>query len=336
MHMGNELLTPSVAGAFYVAAGAGIAYASVKARKELDEKRVPLLGVLGAFVFAAQMVNFPIFTGATGHFVGGALLAIVLGPHAAALSMAAIVILQCLIAKDGGLLSLGANIFNMAIVGPYAAHAVFRTIVPSREGGEAVGRARVYAATFAAAMVSILAGAILLPVEVVVSGVCKVPLHVFAGVMAGVHTLIGAAEGVITFAAVVALARMRPDIVPGVAPGGKGGGGLPLKTVAASILVAAVLVGGFLSLAASESPDGLEWTLMKKSVVDEETHNPAARVADDVGERISLFPDYNRPGERWYWTTVSGILGALLVLGVAFAAGRMLRRSSSPTVEQGG
>lgn len=103
LHMGNELLTLPVAGTFIAAAGAGVGYASFKARKELDERRVPLLGVLGAFVFAAQMVKFPILIlpGVTGHFVGGALLAIVLGPHAAVLGMAAIVIVQCIVFQDG-------------------------------------------------------------------------------------------------------------------------------------------------------------------------------------------------------------------------------------------
>ncbi len=329
MHMGNELLTLPVAGGFYAAAGAGIVYASVKARKEFDEKRVPLLGVLGAFVFAAQMVNFPLLPGTSGHFVGGVLLAIVLGPHAAALGMSAIVIVQCLVFQDGGLLALGCNLVNMALVGPYVGYGIFRAIVP---GESTPGRARLYGASFVAALGSILAGAILVPIQVALSGVSQVPFFTFLGTMAGVHVLIGAAEGAITFTVLAALARMRADLVPGL----KAEGGFPLKTVALSVLVAAILIGAFVSLAASGSPDGLEWTLESKKVIVEDGHNPAAEIADSAGRTIALLPDYNRPDERWYWTTVSGILGSLLVLGVAFAAGRTLRRSSPKAEGQSG
>jgi len=320
MHMGNELLTLPVAGGLYAAAGTGIAYASVKARRDLDEKRVPFLGVLGAFVFAAQMVNFPVLPGTSGHFVGAAFLAIVLGPHAAALGMAAIVIVQCLVFQDGGILALGANLVNMALVGPYVAYGVFRALVPQ---GSTPGRARLYGVSFASALVAIVAGATLVPVEVALSGVSRVPFTAFLGTMVGVHVLIGAVEGVVTFALLESLARIRAEFVPGVGAGGS----FPVKTALASVVAAAVLVGAFLSLAASGSPDGLEWTVDEKAVLDQDRPNPAAETADDVGGKIALLPDYTRPGEGWYWTTLSGVLGAMLVLGVAFAAGRALRRA---------
>ncbi|MHC5055306.1 MAG: energy-coupling factor ABC transporter permease [Planctomycetota bacterium] len=319
VHMGNELLTLPVAAGTFVAAGAGVAYASCKARDELDEKRIPLLGVLGAFVFAAQMVNFPILPCTSGHFVGAALLAIVLGPHAAALGMTAIVIVECLVFQDGGLLALGANVVNMAIVGPYVAWGVFRLIVPS---GSAPGSARLYGASFLAAFASILAGATILPLEVALSGVLAVPLHVFLRTMVGVHALIGAAEGAITFAVLVALARMRPGLVPGA----RAEGGWPLKTALASILAAALVTGGLLSLAASSSPDGLESAVEAGLVIDEGTPNAAAEGADYAGERIALIPDY---GERWYLTSLSGVLGALLVLGLGAGVARALSRRAT-------
>ncbi len=303
MHMGNELLTLPAAGALFAGAGAGIAFSSAKARRGLDERRAPLLGVLGAFVFAAQMVNFPVLPGTSGHFLGAALLAILLGPHAAALGMAAIVIVQCLVFQDGGLLALGANLLNMALAAPYVAWAAFRAIAPA--AGEP-GRARFYAASFAAAMASVLAGALLVPLEAAASGVVRIPLPVFLGTMAGVHAVIGAAEGAITFAVLAALARMRPDLLPGAKPAP---GGLPLAAACASVLIAALLTAGFLSLAASERPDGLEATL-------EKTKAGEAAPADPAGERIAILPDYSRPGGGWYWTTVSGILGTLLVLAL--------------------
>jgi cobalt/nickel transport system permease protein len=328
MHMGNELLTLPVAGALAACAAAGIAAAAARARRDLDERRAPLLGVLGAFVFAAQMVNFPVLPGTSGHFVGAALLAILLGPHAAALGMASIVIVQCLVFQDGGLLALGANLVNMALVGPYAAWAVYRLVAPR---GAPVSRVRLYAASFLAALASILAGAALVPIEVAAADVSRVPLPLFLGTMLGIHALIGAAEGILTFAVLAALARMRPDLLPG-APAGAGG--LPLRAVALSIVVTALLVAGFLSLAASGSPDGLDSTIERTKAVDSEKPNPAAEAAEHAGTSIALLPDYSGPGGAWYWTTVAGLLGALLVLGVAAAAGRTLRgtrnRRSTP------
>jgi cobalt/nickel transport system permease protein len=316
MHMGNELLTLPAAGALFAGAGTGIAFAAARARRGLDEARAPLLGVLGAFVFAAQMVNFPVLPGTSGHFLGASLLAILLGPHAAALGLSAIVIVQCLVFQDGGLLALGANLLNMALAAPYAAWAAFRAIAPA--SGEA-GRGRFYAAAFAASMASVLAGAILVPIEVAAAGVARIPLPFFLGTLAGVHAVIGAAEGAITFAVLVSLARMRPDLLPGTRPAP---GGPPLAAVVLSIGAAALLVAGFLSLAASGKPDGLEATLEKTKAVEGAPADPAARAADRAGERIAILPDYTRPGGGWYWTTVSGLLGCLLVLGLTTAARR--------------
>jgi cobalt/nickel transport system permease protein len=314
--MGNELLTLPVAAGTFIAAGAGVAYASYRGRDELDEKRIPLLGVLGAFVFAAQMVNFPVLPGTSGHFVGAALLAIVLGPHAAALGMTAIVIVQCLVFQDGGLLALGANVVNMAIVGPYVAWGVFKLIAPA---GSVPRSARLYGASFLAAFASILAGATILPLEVALSGVLAVPLHVFLGTMGGVHALVGAAEGAITFVVLVALARMRPGLLQAVKPEG----GWPLKTALVSILVTALVTGGLVSLAASSSPDGLESTLEAGRVIDDQTPNTVAEEADHLGERVALIPDY---GDRWYLTSLSGVLGILLVLGLGAGVARALER----------
>ena len=337
MHMGNELLTLPVAGGLAVAAGAGVAFAAARARRDLDERRVPLLGVLGAFVFAAQMVNFPVLPGASGHFVGGALLAILLGPHAAALGMAAIVIVQCLVFQDGGLLALGANVLSMAVVGPYVAYGVFRALVapgrsepgPPSGAGAAPGRGRVYCASFLAGLSSVLAGALLVPLEVALAGVSPVPLHVFLGTMAGVHVVIGAAEGAITFAVLVALAGLRAELVPGLPAGGR----VPLPAVALSIAGAGLLLAAFVSLAASGSPDGLEWTLDAAGAVADRAV-PAAAAADAAASRIALLPGCSGPGGRWYWTSVSGVLGSLLVFGVVSAAARAVRRARrAPSAE---
>jgi cobalt/nickel transport system permease protein len=251
--------------------------------------------------------------------VGAALLAILLGPHAAALGMAAIVIVQCVVFQDGGLLALGANLVNLALAGPYAAWAVFRAVAPA---GRDTGRTRLYLGSVLAALASILAGALLVPLEVAASGICRVPLAVFLGTLAGIHVLIGSVEGVLTFAVLAALARMRPGLLPG-APAATDG--LSVRAVAASVALAALLVAGFLSLAASGAPDGLESTLERTKAVDTASPNPAAGAADRAGKAVALLPDYSGPGGAWYWTSVAGALGVLLVLGMGAAATRGLR-----------
>ncbi len=330
MHMGNELLSIPVAAGCGVISATGIAVASVRAKKTLDERRVPLLGVLGAFVFAAQMVNFPVLPGTTGHFVGGALLAILLGPDAAVLAMAAILIVQCLVFQDGGLLALGANILNMGVFGSYVGYALYRAMVGRRERLTPV---RLYGAAFLASMGAVVGGATLVPIEVGLSGVSQIPFHVFFGAMVGVHVLIGTGEGLITFAALLALGRLRPDLVPGRVAANEG---LPVKTAIASILAAALVVGGLFSLAAATSPDGLESTVAHQHVLAGHpepgaTEETPAEAADRLSSRIALFPDYNRPDQRWYWTSVSGVLGLLLVFGLVYLFGRLLRAPAPRT-----
>jgi len=324
VHMGNELLTLPTAGALAAGAAGGLSWASARARRTLDERRAPLLGILGAFVFAAQMVNFPVLPGTSGHFLGAALLAILLGPHAAALGMASIVIVQCLLFQDGGLLALGANLLNMALAAPYAAWAAFRALLPP---GTAPGRARLGAAAFAAALASVLAAATLVPLEVAAAGVARIPLPVFLGTMAAVHAVIGLAEGIFTVAVLAFLARLRPDLLPGPDAGEKG---LPGKAAALGLGAAALLVAGLLSLASSDAPDGLEATVERTGALRGTAENPAATVVGRVQERVALLPDYSRPGGGRYWTAVSGILGCLLVLGLASAARRALAGRKGP------
>ena len=170
MHMQNELLTPATAVGLFVLAGAGLGFASWQVRLRFDSAKVPLMGVMGAFVFAAQMINFPILPGTSGHLGGGVLLAILLGPHAATLVMASILIVQCLIFQDGGLLALGANIINMGIIPCYLGYGLFHLLAGARPR-----TGRLYAAVFAATLVGMVAGAAMVPFEVWMSGVLRVP-----------------------------------------------------------------------------------------------------------------------------------------------------------------
>jgi cobalt/nickel transport system permease protein len=336
MHMANELLTPGVAAGFGAASAAAVGYSSWKVRRNLDDSKIPLMGVMGAFVFAAQMVNFQILPGSSGHLGGGLLLAILLGPWAATLVMTAILIVQCLVFNDGGLLALGANIFNMGIVPCWLGYGIYRALIGRRGGERPVSPGRLYVSCFTATFLGMLVGAAMVPVQVALSGVSAVPFPKFFAVMMGVHLLIAAVEGVVTFAVIFFIHKMRPALVLDGAPvEGKMSG----RAVAATFLVVAMVVAGFFSLLASGLPDGLEYVLgdheqelvLDRPVIDEAKVAPVAEAARGFQEKLAPLPDYSKPAANGaepaaWWTSLSGILGSAIVLammaGVAWALKR--------------
>lgn len=326
MHMANELLTPSVAGAFILLVACVLAFASRQTRRAFDPTRVPLMGVLGAFVFAAQMVNFPILPGTSGHLGGGVLLAILLGPHAATLVMAAILIVQCLIFQDGGLLALGTNILNMGIVPCYLGCALFHVLAGARPAA-----GRLYAAVFAATLVGMVMGAALVPLEVWASGRLTVPLREFLAVMVGLHLLVGLGEAVITFLVVGYVCRVRPQLLGTVADRLHASGkGLSMASVAVSFAVVALLLAGLVSLYASSAPDALESIASAEqpgapTAVTAEA-SPAAERVGKLQQRAAPLPDYQIPGwSQALGTSISGLVGTAVTLAVVWLIGRSLR-----------
>lgn len=207
MHIPDGFVsTPVAVGGIVVAAGA-VAYAVKATNKRLGEKQVPLMGVLAAFIFAAQMLNFPVAGGTSGHFVGAALAAILLGPWAGLLIMSCVLLVQCLVFQDGGLLALGANIFNMGIVGCFLGYYVYRGVVllmGDRRAAALVGGG-------IAGWTSTVMAAIFCAVELGISG--TVPLHVALPAMGGVHALIGVGEGLITAGVLALVMATRPDLM---------------------------------------------------------------------------------------------------------------------------
>jgi cobalt/nickel transport system permease protein len=195
----------TVATTYAVSAG-GISYAVKEANKKLKEKHVPLMGVLAAFIFAAQMLNFPIAVGTSGHLIGAALAAILLGPWASVLIMSCVLIAQCLIFQDGGLLALGANIFNMGIVASFSAYFLYRlstTVFGDNKKGRLIGG-------FIGAWASVILASTACALELVISGTS--PLVVALPAMAGIHTLIGIGEGLITGMALSLVLVTRADL----------------------------------------------------------------------------------------------------------------------------
>ncbi|MFH1022144.1 MAG: energy-coupling factor ABC transporter permease [Planctomycetota bacterium] len=314
MHLGNEVLSVPVAAVSGAVAIGAVALAARRLRRTAEPAKVPLMGVLGAFVFAAQMVNFPVGFGASGHLVGSILLAVLLGADAAFLAMASILVIQCLIFQDGGILALGCNILNMGLLPCYGGRWMYDRIVPA-------GRAtpsRAWLGMSLACLVTVPLGAVLAALEISISGVSDAPLRTLLWFIAGIHVLIAFGEGILTFAVVGSLARMRPDLA-----GLDGAGRVSLRAVTASLAAAAAVVAGFLSLVASSLPDGLERTLEHLGV------RPAPSPADGVQAAIALFPDYTLPGRSGVWLTpAAGLIGTAVTLAVVWIISRFLRRKS--------
>jgi cobalt/nickel transport system permease protein len=207
MHIPDGFLNIATVATTYTVSAGGVGNAVRMANKKLGEKQVPLMGILAAFIFAAQMLNFPIAGGTSGHLIGAALAAILLGPWAAVLIMSCVLIAQCLIFQDGGLLALGANIFNMGIVASFSSYYIYRLIISlmgdSRKGTLIGG--------FAGAWGSVFLAAIFCALELAVSGAS--PVGVVLPAMAGFHALIGIGEGLVTAAVLSLVLATRADLL---------------------------------------------------------------------------------------------------------------------------
>jgi cobalt/nickel transport system permease protein len=214
MHMSDGIVDPPTSVIFGVIALAGVGFCAVRARDELDDRTVPLAGLVAAFIFAVQMVNFPILPGVSGHLLGGALAAILVGPYTGALSIAIVLVVQSLLFADGGITALGTNITNMALIGVAAGYstAVLLYAIARRRGRDVAG-AGLGVIAFVSAVVGTVCAAMGFVIEYAIGGAALTSLPTVAGYMFGTHVLIGAGEGLITAITVLAVARSRPDLV---------------------------------------------------------------------------------------------------------------------------
>jgi cobalt/nickel transport system permease protein len=263
------------------------------------------MGVLAAAIFAGQMLNFTVVGGTSGHLMGAAIATILLGPWAAILVMTTVVSVQALIFQDGGLLVLGANIFNMGIVGVTVSYFVYRTL-RRLSGGQRWG---VFAGGFVAAWLSIEIAALVVGLQLAFSGVS--PANIAIPAMAGIHALIGIGEGLITLGALALVAASRPDLLE--AGEGRTVGGMAVWAAGLGIAIALAIA----SPLASAYPDGLEWVAEQKGFLE---------IAQ--GPAYEIIPDYVFPGvpNEAMATILAGIIGVLIVFGVALLVA-YLRRS---------
>lgn len=339
MHMADALISPAVGGTMWAASAAVIGYCSKKVREDPDDRKIPLMAVLGAFIFAAQMINFTIpGTGSSGHLGGGMILAILLGPYAAFLTMASVLAVQALFFADGGLLALGCNIFNLGFLPGFIAYPlIYKTIVGNRAGGK-----RLFAAAAISAVVALQLGAFSIVVQTVVSAVSELPFGTFILVMQPIHLAIGLLEGLATTAVVAFVWNARPEIwnattdpIPA--------GAVSIRNMLIGFLAAAVVVGGILSWFASANPDGLAWSIFKTAGTEQlETPQQGAHAAlDKIQQKAAVLPDYGlqtdaaggAPAEERdtetvvdAGKTVSGLVGGALTLLIAGLIGWVLKR----------
>ena len=333
MHMADALLHPAVGAVMYAATAAAVTVSAVKLKKDEEPAKLPTMAVTAALVFAGQMINYTIpGTGSSGHLCGGMLLSALLGPYAGFLSMAVILAIQCLFFADGGLLALGANCWNMAFYGCFVGYfLIWRPIMKSKWFGEgrSAERARIITASIAGCVITLQLGALSVVIETSLSGITELPFGAFVALMQPIHLAIGLVEGLITAAVLVFVYDSRPELLQGVELSESEGGKRSLRTVVAILAAVAIVVGGGLSLMASSNPDGLEWALFGNKDggystnmgLDEEqfgVESTAAEKAGSIQEKTSFLPDYSFPGsDSAAGTSVSGIVGAAIVAGVA-------------------
>ncbi len=340
MHMADALLSPAVGGTMWVATASTIAFCAKKIQMNLDDRKIPLMGVLGAFIFAAQMINFTIpATGSSGHLGGGMILAILLGPYAAFLTIASVLTVQALFFADGGLLALGCNIFNLGVFPCFIAYPlIYKPIVGNNPTPMKIG----IGATLAG-IVGLQLGALGVVVETVLSGISELPLSSFLSVMLPIHLAIGLVEGLVTTAVVTFVWKARPEILD-ISSQAEAAGKFSIKNVLAGLGIAAVITGGALSWFASSSPDGLEWSMFRVSGSEElETPRDGIHhVLASLQEKTSILPDYGfkateteetaseKPASSWpavdAGTSTSGLVGGGLTLVLAAFIGMLFKR----------
>ena len=349
MHMADALLSPAVAGTMYTASVATATLSIYKLKKEektlegTNFKRLPTMAVMSALVFAGQMINYTIpGTGSSGHICGGMLLTALLGPWAGFLSMISVLLIQCLFFADGGLMALGANIWNMAFYGCFVGYfLIWRPIMRTK----IASKAKIVFASIVGCVITLQMGAFSVVLETQLSGITDLPFSAFVSLMQPIHLAIGMVEGIATSLILVFVHQASPDLIKDI--NDEKASKFSLKGTLAVLIVCVLAIGGGFSLLASGNPDGLEWALFGNTEysekasnmgLDEEDYGVKRSVADkaqSIQDKTSFLPDYVFSGdeENPLGTTTSGILGsafvAVLALVICLAGGFFKKKKSS-------
>ena len=297
MHMVDALLSPAVGGMMCVVSASANVYAAKKVKRdELCEKKIPIIGVMGAFIFAAQMINFAIpGTGSSGHIGGGILLAAVIGGFPALVSISVVLIIQCLFFADGGVLALGCNIFNLGVIPCLIVYPLLLKpfVTPSNRR---ITTRRITFASIISVVLSLQLGSLCVVIETQLSNISELPFATFLMFMQPIHLAIGIAEGLITAGILCFVHKMRPDIMRSAAECTAIQDDAPTKRLLITLTILTLIVGCVLSLFASSRPDGLEWAIAKTGEtveieparVSEGASNAGAAIAGIVGGSITF------------------------------------------------
>jgi cobalt/nickel transport system permease protein len=331
MHISNGIIDGPVSLAYAVIAVILIAVCLRRSRQDLSDRLAPMAGLVAAFIFAAQMLNFPVLAGVSGHLMGGALAAALVGPWVGALCVAVVLIVQSLVFSDGGVLALGLNISNMALLGTalgYLAIVGLLKVLPRTAFG-------VGAAVFAASVISVVLSSQGFVLQYALGGSTPLDLSygTIAGYLAGVHALIGLGEGVIAALAVVAVARVRPDLVYVLRGQRLETEARSIKPVLAGGAIVAVLLAGGVSYFASGSPDGLDSTALQGCTVDaagEITGGSCIANGEKEHEFAgTLLADYSFDGIDGT-TGLAGVIGVAVTFLIGLSIFWSVRRRRAP------
>lgn len=304
LHIPENFLSITVSIICWLITATVLGIAISRTNRSLGERQVPLMGVMAAFIFAAQMINFPVLGGTSGHLLGGVLAAITLGPWAGMLVMTAVIAVQALLFQDGGLLVMGANILNMGLVTAAIGYGLYRGFA----GGNRILKLSVAGV---AAWLSVMAGALFTSMELWLSGYAK--LQIVIPAMLGVHALIGIGEALITVAALAFILQSRPDLL---GEGSESANGSRWWVIAGSLVSFIVVL---LSPLASSDPDGLERVAIDLGLLQLAGNSP-----------YEILPDYTLPflGATPASTMLAGLVGLVVVAVIIMLVGQGMKAKS--------
>lgn len=305
MHMSDALISPGVGLTMAAVSATAIGLSCYHMRKQPDHtSKLPMIAMSGAFIFAAQMINFAIpGTGSSGHIGGGLLLAALLGTTPALLAISIVLFIQCLFFADGGLIALGCNIFNMGIIPCLLVYPIMRKLMQNHP----------IAGSMLAAEAALPLGALAVTLETTLSGIAQLPFLPFAQLMLPIHFAIAIGEGIATASILAFLANTRPELLD-LKLTSKPKFKLSPKALALTAAATILLTGLGLSAFASIKPDGLEWAIEKTAESELNTNGSLFQNAEIIQNTFSVFPDYEFQHVQWYSTWLAALIGIILVI----------------------
>lgn len=319
MHMNDALISPAVAGTIGIISAATLAVALKKVKHSSSNEIIPLMGVMGAFIFVAQMINFAIpGTGSSGHIIGAIILAAILGPWAAITVLSTVLIIQCLLFADGGLMALGCNIFNMGILPCLIAYPLlFKPFIRYP-----VSFARLSAISVLTCVCAMELGALALVAETTISGITALPMGKFLLFMLPIHFVIGICEGMATATIIYYIQEHQPSLLLESSLNGYKSSvkSSPIKSAIISAL-AIIILGATAGYLASSLPDGLEWyieNVTSGSIIGSSIPSAITTIQDTT----AIMPDYEYP--------LSGIIGSVSVVVIIFIISLLLKPKTKP------